>query len=712
MIKIVRAIDPRLKYYEQCTAEAELKLHQFKTAAETEVVSNSPLTSSDLLGLTLMSGMTLNQSLIMVKGSMAAARSKTMDMAAMRLDGAAVVADMGAFLRQMNFSANAFDDIIGEVSTIAPSPPDTDGLQTDLADLNTILTNLTRYNDQLDTDVYLHANNITHLQMHVTMAIETTTNVQRKLLEMLLSLNTTSITESMLRELTTSLQESINAITGTLYLLDGPRRGMIVKQINANLDWYWTLLKQSGPGITTDELNKQASKLTVSALSLTAIVMDDVDAKQVIAVGDLTNSLTQLTVNTIFLTDAEMKSEMMTGEGVMMDVKILVSNLTVILAEVSTIIHSPHSMSATDIMELNTLVMEMTVMTSDLEGIVQEANKYIVGRQMTGEDTMTKVKYVATYVFQMNIMGLVVFSIVFGIGLGRISGTEEGRVLTAFFSGTNTVVMKLVQVLMWYAPFGIFFLIVGSMAEVDDWGTILSQLGLYIATILAGLAIHGLIVLPGLYIIITRKNPFKYLLRLSHALVTALGTSSSSATLPVTTRCLEEKNKVDSRVVRFMLPVGATINMDGTALYEAVAAIFIAQMNNVSLNVAQIITVSLTATFASIGAAGIPQAGLVTMVIVLSAVGLPTDDIALILAVDFILDRIRTMINVEGDSIGAGIVAHLSRHDLAQDDERQQDVEGNLVFGNGHAMNGDGVAGVDATNQAFIVPTLYEQTNM
>uniref|UniRef100_A0A8C9VY75 Amino acid transporter n=1 Tax=Scleropages formosus TaxID=113540 RepID=A0A8C9VY75_SCLFO len=219
-----------------------------------------------------------------------------------------------------------------------------------------------------------------------------------------------------------------------------------------------------------------------------------------------------------------------------------------------------------------------------------------------------------------------------------------------------------------YAPIGILFLIAGKIVEMDDITEMGGQLGMYTITVIIGLLIHAIFVLPTLYFVITRKNPFVFIAGLLQALITALGTSSSSATLPITFKCLEENNKVDKRVTRFVLPVGATINMDGTALYEALAAIFIAQVNNMDLNFGQIITISITATAASIGAAGIPQAGLVTMVIVLTSVGLPTDDITLIIAVDWFLDRLRTTTNVLGDSIGAGIVEYLSRHELQTKD--------------------------------------------
>lgn len=271
----------------------------------------------------------------------------------------------------------------------------------------------------------------------------------------------------------------------------------------------------------------------------------------------------------------------------------------------------------------------------------------------------------------LNVLGLVVFSIVFGVVLGRIG--ERGMPLKAFFEALNEVIMKMVALVMWVSPIGICSLIAAKVAAMDDIVQSLDMVGKYMATVIAGLFIHALIIIPLLYLIVVRKNPIRYFIGLRDAIITAFGTSSSSATLPTTMRCIEAHNKVDPRISRFVLPLGATVNMDGTALYEAVAAVFIAQANGISLNVGQLITTCITATAASIGAAGIPQAGLVTMVLVLQAVNLPTEDIGLILAVDWFLDRIRTAVNVMGDAFGAGIVEHLSRDDLMSMDFTQRE---------------------------------------
>uniref|UniRef100_A0A8C6KEE5 Amino acid transporter n=1 Tax=Nothobranchius furzeri TaxID=105023 RepID=A0A8C6KEE5_NOTFU len=270
------------------------------------------------------------------------------------------------------------------------------------------------------------------------------------------------------------------------------------------------------------------------------------------------------------------------------------------------------------------------------------------------------------YKWGMNVLGLIGFFITFGICLGRMG--ERGRIMCDFFNILNEIIMTMVSMIMWYSPVGIASLIAGKIAAIGDLEVVARQLGMYMVTVIVGLVIHGGLILPAIFFAITRKSPIIFYSGIFQAWITALGTASSAGTLPVTFRCLEENLKIDKRVTRFVLPIGATINMDGTALYEAVAAIFIAQMNDIALDAGQIITVSMTATLASVGAASIPSAGLVTMLLILTAVGLPTQDISLLIAVDWLLDRMRTSINVVGDSFGAGIVDHLSKAELAEFD--------------------------------------------
>ncbi|KAM4743276.1 neutral amino acid transporter B(0) [Anableps anableps] len=254
----------------------------------------------------------------------------------------------------------------------------------------------------------------------------------------------------------------------------------------------------------------------------------------------------------------------------------------------------------------------------------------------------------------MNILGLVVFAIVFGVALRKLG--DEGEILIKFFNSFNEATMVLVSWIMWYAPLGIMFLVAGKIVEMDDVGKLFTSLGKYIATCMIGHAIHGALVLPGIYFIFTRKNPYTFLWGIVTALATAFGTSSSSATLPLMMKCVEEKNGVSKHISRFILPIGATVNMDGAALFQCVAAVFIAQLNKTSLNFIQVITILVTATASSVGAAGIPAGGVLTLAIILEATGLPTTDISLILAVDWLVDRTCTVLNVEGDAFGAGLL--------------------------------------------------------
>ncbi|XP_058489739.1 neutral amino acid transporter B(0) [Solea solea] len=254
----------------------------------------------------------------------------------------------------------------------------------------------------------------------------------------------------------------------------------------------------------------------------------------------------------------------------------------------------------------------------------------------------------------MNILGLVVFAIVFGVALRKLG--EEGEILIRFFNSFNEATMVIVSWIMWYAPIGIMFLVAGKIVEMENVGMLFASLGKYIACCIIGHAIHGLLIMPAIYFVFTRKNPYTFLWGIFTALATAFGTSSSSATLPLMMKCVEENNGVSKQISRFILPIGATVNMDGAALFQCVAAVFIAQLNNVSLNFVQVITILVTATASSVGAAGIPAGGVLTLAIILEAVSLPTSDISLILAVDWLVDRTCTVLNVEGDAFGAGLL--------------------------------------------------------
>ena len=256
-----------------------------------------------------------------------------------------------------------------------------------------------------------------------------------------------------------------------------------------------------------------------------------------------------------------------------------------------------------------------------------------------------------------SLLPLIIFSIMFA-GVLTTMGDRVSRV-TALIVQVNEALLSFVLFLMKLAPVGIFCLVTARFGEAQQGGglvAVLVQTGAYFVTVLLGLAVHALLTLPLILWIFTKRNPLRFMIQMSQALLTAFSTASSSATLPISLECAVGNAKVSRRSADFVLPLGATINMDGTALYEAVAAIFIAQAIGFELSIVQQVVVAVTATLAAIGAAGIPEAGLVTMVIVLNAVGLPLEYIGLILSVDWLLDRFRTTVNVFGDAAGSAVV--------------------------------------------------------
>jgi len=258
------------------------------------------------------------------------------------------------------------------------------------------------------------------------------------------------------------------------------------------------------------------------------------------------------------------------------------------------------------------------------------------------------------------VLPLIVFSLIFGGILTTIG--EKGTIVIRLFEGINEAIMGIVHLLMWVAPIGIGALIAGRLGEAGGFAGFwpqLQSLGAYAGTVILALLLHGLIVLPIVLRFLGKQSVPAFAKVISAPLLTAFSTSSSSATMPLTIDSLIEKGQISPRTVSFVIPLGATINMNGTALYEAVAAVFIAQSYGIELGLGETIIVLLTATLSAIGAAGIPEAGLVTMVIVLKAVDLPIEGVSLILVIDWFLDRCRTTVNVWSDAVGAAVIDRL-----------------------------------------------------
>ncbi len=255
-------------------------------------------------------------------------------------------------------------------------------------------------------------------------------------------------------------------------------------------------------------------------------------------------------------------------------------------------------------------------------------------------------------------LGLIFFSLLFGYFITRID-REKATLLNTFWQGVADIMMRITDLIVKFAPLGVFALVAKTVAGVgaDQLGDLALSLGTFTLAVLLALAAHLLITLPLMLRFLAGVSPLAHFSAMMPALLTAFSTASSSATLPLTMECVQDRARVSKRTSSFVLPLGATINMDGTALYECVAAIFIAQAYGLQLDLVTQFTIVLVALLTSIGVAGIPAASLVAITIILATIGLPAEGIGLILAVDRILDMFRTAVNVFSDSCGAVLIA-------------------------------------------------------
>ena len=280
----------------------------------------------------------------------------------------------------------------------------------------------------------------------------------------------------------------------------------------------------------------------------------------------------------------------------------------------------------------------------------------VAEQQNVGEILMDAIPSNITKAFvEDNMLQIIVFAILFGLFTTKI-GHEQSKKILDFFSAVFHVMMKLTSAIIKLTPIGILGITVEQVARQGDVGALVSSLLLFLVTVFAGMLIHFFVIIP-LLLKSFGVKPYRHMKNMSLPLLTAFSTASSTATLPLSMDAVENKSGISNKITSFVLPLGATINMNGTALFECVSVIFLAQAYGVELTMLQQIIVVLTSLLAAVGAAGIPMAGFVMMTVILSAVGLPLDGIGLIMSVNFLPDMARTATNVWGDCAVAAIVA-------------------------------------------------------
>ncbi|XP_076296289.1 excitatory amino acid transporter 2 isoform X2 [Lasioglossum baleicum] len=282
-----------------------------------------------------------------------------------------------------------------------------------------------------------------------------------------------------------------------------------------------------------------------------------------------------------------------------------------------------------------------------------------ISTEVLGEEELMRV---TQYRSGTNTLGIVFFCLVFGTFLGTLG--EKGQIVIDFFKAVFEVIMRMVSTVMWMTPVGITSVIAGKILGVTDLALVMSQLAWFIVTIVIGVFFYQLVIMQLIYLAFVRKNPFKFYAGLAQGTLTAFAMASTAAALPVTFRLMTDKLRVDPRVTRFVLPIGCNINMDGTALFVAVASIFIAQMHGIALGFGEIVTVILTSTAASVSSASVPSAALVLLLVVLSAIDAPVYNVSLLFTIDWFVDRIRTTNNMLGDCYAAAVVEQLSKKEL------------------------------------------------